>query len=137
MQLSRTRRLALRLGARHAGIPDMRGAWPREPPLQCSIVGRPVRARGIPIVFAGPEGRLGAGLKPAARAICSCHCAGEASSECLWLPAMFVGHAGPCSMDPCQCSALLAGSRGRAAPPGTHVPPSGAREVGKNEYLSS
>ena len=39
--------------------PPLRGAWPREPPLQCSIVGRPVRARGIPIVFAGPEGRLG------------------------------------------------------------------------------
>ena len=71
------------------------------------------------------------------RVLLQCHLCADTRLESSWLPAMFVGRAGPCSMDPCQCSALLVGSRGRGAPPGTHMPRYGAREVIEIEYLSS
>ena len=71
------------------------------------------------------------------RAQLRCDRSADARLERYRLPAMFVGHAGPCSMDPSYCSVLLAGSRGRGAPPGTPIPRYGAREVVEIEYLSS
>ena len=59
------------------------------------------------------------------RALLQCHRSADTCLEWYRLPAMFVGHAGPCSMDPCQCSALLAGSRGRETPPGCVFRPTG------------
>ena len=91
---------------------------------------------------AARSARLLCGPRPACLwgvgcALLQCHRSADTRLERYRLPAMLVGRAGPCSRDPCHCSVLLAGSRGRDAPPGTHVPPSGASEVVRNEYNCS
>ena len=114
----------------------LREASTHEPPLQCSSVGRPVRARGIPFVFAGAEGRLGrAAARDARFVLMSLVCrkllgASVAASN-------VVRARRPLLICMCQCSAEKIGSRGRDAPPGTHIPRYGARKVVKIEYLSS
>ena len=62
------------------------------------------------------SGGLPACLGGVGCALLRCDRSADARLERYRLPAMFVGHAGPCSMDPCHCSVLLAGSRGRARP---------------------
>ena len=100
-------------------------------------VGRRGGARGDAFDCAAQWGAPGMIVGGVGCALLRCDRSADARLERYRLPAMFVGHAGPCSMDPCHCSVLLAWSRGRGAPPGTHVPPSGACEVVRNEYKCS
>jgi hypothetical protein len=110
--------------------PPLACAKPRcmSPPLQCSNVGRPVHARGIPFVLAGAEGRLGRAAARGAHFVLMSpwwrNLVGASVAACNVVRARR-----PLLLCRCQCFGVKLGSSGRDAPPGTHVPRYGAREV--------